>query len=115
MPITTLGGVGLPGEEATIPQALPTLHAVAQLSITPGDITGLPVNSRFTAALYMDVGLYYVFFDAPGVPFIPKAYDDVARVRVTDKGDDYIVITVTDENGDPTDPAEIAVEIIRVG
>ena len=94
----------------------PTIYAVAQLGITPGDITGIDVNSRFSAALYLDVGSYLVFFAEPqaDTSYLAKAYDDATKVRVTEKSTDYIAITVTDDNGDPVDPAEISVEIIRV-
>jgi hypothetical protein len=101
--------------EGTTPT--PQIYAVAKLGITPGDITGIDVNSRFSAALYLDVGSYLVFFAEPqaDTSYLAKAYDDATKVRVTEKTTDYIAITVTDDNGDPTDPAEISVEIIRVG
>lgn len=99
------------------PQPTPTLYAVAQLGITPGDIVGIDVNSRFSAALYMDVGSYLLFFTEtqPDTSYLAKAYDAGARVAVIEKATDYIVISATDDNGDPTDPAEVSVEIIRVG
>lgn len=100
--------------DGTLPT--PQIYAVAQLTITPGDITGIGVNSRFSAALYMDVGSYLVFFTEtqPDTSFLAKAYDDATKVRVTEKATDYIAITVTDDAGDPVDPDEISVEIIRV-
>jgi hypothetical protein len=99
------------------PQPVPTLYAVAQLGITPGDISGIDVNSRFSAALYMDVGSYLLFFTEtqPDTSYLAKAYDAAARVSVTEKATDYILISATDDNGDPTDPAEVSVEVIRVG
>lgn len=94
----------------------PRLYAVAQLTITPGDIGGIDVNSKFSAALYLDVGSYLVFFteEQPDTSYLAKAYDDAAKVRVTEKSTSYIAITVVDGNGDPVDPDEISVEIIRV-
>jgi hypothetical protein len=102
---------------AAVAVVTPTIYAVAQLVITPGDITGIDVTSRFGAALYMDVGSYLLFFTEtqPDTSYLAKAYDAGARVSVTEKSTDYIVITATDGNGDPTDPAEVSVEIIRVG
>lgn len=102
-------------DAAAIPST-PTIYAVAQLTVTPGDITGIGVNSKFSAALYLDVGSYLLFFaeTQPDTSYLAKAYDDATKVRVTEKATDYITITVTDDNGDPVDPAEISVEIIRV-
>lgn len=95
----------------------PQIYAVAQLGITPGEITGIGVNSRFSAALYMDVGSYLVFFaeTQPDTSYLAKAYDAGARVSVTERAEDYIAVSAVDVNGDPTDPAEISLEIIRVG
>lgn len=103
--------------EVPTPAAVPSLYAVAQLDITPGEITGIGVNSRFSAALYMDVGSYLIFFaeTQPDTNYLAKAYDAGARVAVTERAEDYIVVTATDVSGDPTDPAEISLEIIRVG
>lgn len=97
-------------------QAAPYIYAVAQLGIEPGDISGIGINSRFSAALYLDVGSYLVFFteEQPDTSYLAKAYDDAAKVRVTEKTTSYIAITVVDGNGDPVDPDEISVEIIRV-
>jgi hypothetical protein len=99
------------------PVLVPSIYAVAQLTIAPGDIAGIDVNSRFSAALYMDVGSYLLFFTETqsDTSYLAKAYDAGARVAVTEKATDYIVITATDGSGDPTDPAEVSVEIIRVG
>lgn len=95
----------------------PVIYAAAQLTISPGDVAGIPVNSKFSAALYLDVGLYYVFFTETQADtnYLAKAYDASARVSVTERATDYIVVTATDVNGDPTDPAEVSIEIIRVG
>lgn len=99
------------------PPATPSIYAVAQLGITPGDITGIDVNSRFAAALYMDVGSYLIFFTQalPDTSYLAKAYDSSARVSVTERATDYIAVSAVDVNGDPTDPAEVSIEIIRVG
>ena len=101
--------------EGAIPN--PQIYAVAQLGITPGDITGIDVSSRFAAALYMDVGSYLIFFaePLPDTSYLAKAYDASARVSVTERATDYIAVSAVDVNGDPTDPAEISIEIIRVG
>lgn len=94
----------------------PRVYAVANLGITPGEITGIETAAKFSAAMYLDIGLYLLFFTEtqPDTSYLAKAYDDATRVRVTEKGTDYIAVTATDDNGDPIDPAEISVEIIRV-
>lgn len=94
----------------------PTIYAVALLVISPGSVGGIGVNSRFSAAIYADVGLYYVFFaeTQPDTNYLAKGYDDVARVSVIEKTTDYIVVQALDSNGDHVDPAEISVEVIRL-
>lgn len=94
----------------------PFLYAAALLSISAGEVGGIGVNSRFSAALYADTGLYYLFFAQPqdDVNYLAKAYDEGAQVDVIEKSTDYIAIQARDGNGDPFDPAEISVEIIRV-
>lgn len=112
-----LAAYGIIGPSGRVIYTPPSLYAVVQLSIADGNITGIPLNSRFSAALWGDVGLYYIFFaeSQPDTNYLAKAYDDVARVRIAEKAQDYIVVTANDANGDPTDPADISIEIIRVG
>ena len=95
----------------------PSLYAVAQLTMTAGSIDGIGVNSRFAAALYLDVGSFLLFFAEPqsDTSYLAKAYDAGANVSVVERSTDYILIAATDDVGAPTDPAEISVEIIRVG
>lgn len=97
--------------------ASPAFYAVAQLTIANGSIEGIGVSSRFAAAMYLDVGMYILFFATPlpDASYLAKAYDAGARVSVAERSTDYILITATDDVGVPTDPAEISVEIIRVG
>ena len=99
---------------ATIRQ--PHLFAVALLQVSPGGISGIDVVSKFSAALYVDVGLYYLFFAAaqPDTSFLAKAYAVGADVRVAERSSDYIAITATNADGNPVDPPELSVEIIRV-
>lgn len=107
---------GTPEELNPTPPARPYLYAVAKLGITPGEITGIEVASKFSAALYLDVGFYFVFFaeSQPDTSYLANAYDATTKVGVTDKQLDYIVIEARDASGEPTDPAEISIEIIRV-
>lgn len=95
---------------------VPSIYAVANLDITPGEITGIETSVNFSAALYMDVGSYLLFFTETqaNTNYLAKAYDDATRVRVTEKATDYIAVTVTDNSDNPVDPAEISVEIVRV-
>lgn len=99
-----------------LPVPSPRLYAVALLTLASEEIGGIGVDSRFSAALWADVGLYYVFFAEAqaNTSYLAKAYDDAARVSVIEKSTDYIVIQAQDANGNPVDPAEISIEIIRV-
>lgn len=97
---------------------VPALYAVAELTIADGVIDGIPLNSRLSAALWFDVGLYYVFFaeTQPDTNYLAKAYDGPnTDLRISEKSADYFVVQAWDANGDPTDPAAVSIEIIRVG
>lgn len=96
--------------------AQPSLYAVALLTIADGEVSGVDVASRFSGAFWLDVGLYIVFFaeTLPDTSYLAKAYDAAATVRVVEKAVDYIVVSAADAAGDPVDPAEISIEIIRV-
>lgn len=98
------------------PVLRPEVYAVANLGINAGEISGIETAAKFSAAMYLDVGYYLLFFTEtqPDTSYLAKAYDDATRVRVTEKGTDYIAVTVTDNADNPVDPAEISVEIIRV-
>lgn len=103
-----------PGPVVTM--SVPYIWGVGQFGVTPGSITGIELAVGFSAALYLDTGLYYLFFNEtmPDTTYLAKAYGASALVRVSEKGADYIAITATDTNGGPVDPSEISVEIIRV-
>lgn len=103
-----------PDASAVSVTAPPVLYAIALLAISEGQISGIEVASKFSAALWMDVGLYYVFFteSQPGL-YLAKAYHDGVDVRVAEKAGDYIVVTAADANGQPIDPPDISIEIIR--
>lgn len=102
--------------EAPAPTPEPYLWGVGQFGISPGEITGIETSVKFLAALYLDVGLYYLYFSEtlPNTAYLAKAYDAATVVRVSEKGTDYIAVTATDAGGTPVDPDEISVEIIRV-
>lgn len=106
------GAVPPPTPAPTVPR----IYAVAILTVDAPEINGIGVNSRFSAAIYVDVGLYYVFFaeTQPDMEYLAKGYDDVARVSVIEKTTDYIVVQALDAAGDPVDPSEVSIEIIRV-
>lgn len=94
----------------------PYLWGVGQFGISPGEITGIETSVKFLAGLYLDVGLYYLYFSEtlPDTSYLAKAYDAATVVRVSEKGTDYIAVSATDAGGAPVDPSEISVEIIRV-
>lgn len=96
--------------------ATPYIWGIGNFIIDSFEIGGIELSVGFSAALYLDTGLYYLFFTEtlPDLSYLAKAYDAGALVRVSEKGQDYIAITATDTNGDPIDPSEISVEIIRV-
>lgn len=112
-----LAAYGLVGPGGRAIYASLSFYAAAQLTISDGAVDGIPLNSRFSAALWADIGLYYIFFaeSQPDTNYLAKAYDDAARVRIAEKAEDYIVVTAADGNGDPTDPSELSIEIIRFG
>lgn len=100
------------------PTPVPALFAVAQLSIADGEISGIGLVSRFSAAMWMDVGSYYIFFaeTLPDTSYVAKAYRDgnAFALSIAEKAEDYIVVTATDAEGAPADPPDVTIEIIRI-
>jgi len=108
-------------EDATAPEPAPLpepqLYAVALLAVADGEITGIDVASKFSAAMWLDVGIYYIFFaeTQPDTSYLAKAYDAAGgfNIAVTERGTDYLALAASDANGQPADPSEISIEIIR--
>lgn len=102
--------------EPVVTPPTPFIWGIGNFTITPGDIAGIELSVGFSAAMYLDTGLYYLFFreTLPDTSYLAKAYDSSALARVSEKGQDYIAITATNTDGTPVDPSEISVEIIRV-
>ena len=119
-PVGFLANGGVIGDYVApeTPSAAPALYlwGVGQFGISPGEITGIETSVKFLAGLYLDVGLYYLYFSEtlPDTSYLAKAYDAATVVRVSEKGTDYIAVSATDAGGTPVDPSEISVEIIRV-
>ena len=106
------------GPQPEGPPPAPLLYAVGLFSVADGDITGIDVASKIAAALWLNVGLYYVFFaeTLPDARYIARAHtdqDDI-RMRVIEKDCDYLVLTAADASSAPVDPGEFSLEIIRV-
>lgn len=106
-----------PAVTIDVPKA-PSLYAVAMLGVSDCQISGIELASRFSAALWMDVGLYYIFFaeTQPDTAYIAKAYRDGDEVlRVVEKAADYIVVTaIAGPGGAAVDPPDLTIEIIRI-
>lgn len=104
-----------PPETVPVPR-VPQLYAAALFSVSNGDIAEIGVAGRFVSAIYADIGLYYLFFaeEQPDTAYLAKAYDDGARVSVIEKSTSYIAVQALDAAGNPVDPVEISIEIIRV-
>lgn len=93
-----------------------TSAAAFGLGVVAGEITGIEAAAGFGAGLYLDVGTYMLFLDTvqPDTNYWPKAYDDAASVRVTEKGLDYVLVEARDINGDLVDPETFNVELVRI-
>ena len=93
-----------------------TVAAAFGLGVIAGEITGIEAAAGFGAGLYLDVGSYILFMDQvqADTAYFPKAYDDAASVRVTEKGLDYVLVEAKDINGDPVDPETFNVELVRI-
>lgn len=108
--------------DAPIPPSppVPTLCALADLTISDGDISGIEVNSNLSGAFCFGVGEYWVFFSEPqpDTRYLALVYDGGGAVRAfvrpENKFTDFFIITVIDFNGVPTDVASLSLEIKRV-
>lgn len=95
----------------------PSLWAVAYgVTVADGVIGNIEIASIISGALYMDVGCYWIFLAEPVEPgrYWPKVVDDATRMKVTEKYADYFVITALDAGGNPADPTDFSIEIVRL-
>lgn len=97
---------------------VPAMFAAAfNLTVGNGEVTGIEAGAGLAAAMYLDVGTYLLFFlvEQPDTNYFPEANDENAFVQVTEKGVDYIIVSATDGNGNPVDPARFNVKLYRIG
>lgn len=104
---------------AIVPDPVPSLYAVAQITIADGEISGFEIASKFAGGFVLDTGSYYIFFaeTQPDANYLAKAYDGGlvrAFISPENKAEDYFIVTVTDFEGNPVDTPSLSLEIIRV-
>lgn len=104
-------------EEANKPP-LPssTVYANANLTIDQfGNVDGIDVSDGLTMAFSMDVGIYWIFFQAvmPDTSYTAFVATDVGRANVTVREADYLEIAITDAAGAAIDPTQLSITVIR--
>lgn len=111
--VNILGDAPPPGSSPSEP----VLYAAAQLLVQDGDVSGIGINSRFAGAFWGDVGKYYVFFGEPqpdtDYMVMASAGPCQAYVLPSDKAEDFFIITVTDQAGQPLDAEAVNISIVR--
>lgn len=93
----------------------PFLYAIANLAIDGGQVESIAPFARLAGAFYIDVGVYWVFFNEPqpNTDYLPLCYNHNHSVFVSEKYEDFFVINA-EADGIPSDPPLITVEIKRV-
>lgn len=114
------GGVFTPAEQVEPEPSTktPALWAVAYgLQVVDGEIIGLGSTSRIGGGIYLDVGVYMILLDGTltAAQYFPKVFDDGARLRVSEKGDDYFIVTAFNASNVAFDPEEFSIEIVKLG
>lgn len=95
---------------------IPQLWSAAyNIEVASGAFNNITQASHVSGAIYFGTGLYYVFLDGVFDPdrYFPFVWDDLARMRVTEKTSSYFVITTIDGSGEPLDPNTFSLEITR--
>lgn len=93
----------------------PVIYAVGNFAVADMDISGIDTAVNFSAAVWMDVGVYLVLFSETqaNTQYLAKAYSGTSQALVVEKGEDYLIINASNASG-PYDPAEFSLEVIRV-
>lgn len=97
------------------PQKTPTLCAIAEIIIDNGAVSSITTSAYIASAFVMDVGEIWVFFSSTqkDLDYIPLCYNNYHNVFVTQKNEDFFVISST-LNGVISNPESLSVEIKRV-
>jgi hypothetical protein len=93
--------------------------AALDMVVTPEswDISNSNGMFNIVAAMYLDVGTYWMFFTNPEADsnyFGVITGADVAQITITDRSTDYFAIEARDGSGVLTDTRKLSVQIVRI-
>lgn len=113
---TRSGGVwSAPVEAEPATPNTPEIYAIANLTITGGDVVSITPSAKIAGAFRIDTGVYWVFLseELADTSYIPFCYNHGSTVYVTEKYQDFFVVNA-ETGGVPADPECISIEIKRV-
>lgn len=107
--------INLESNTVLTPEPTPRLVATGVFKINDGVMTGMETAVGISAAFPIAPGLYWIFFTdiQPNLSYSYTINASSGQINVTSRDIMYIEITATD-NGVPTDPVEISVQVARV-
>lgn len=106
-------------EEPDPTDSIPQTVGVVQLNVVDGEVAALPLTSRFSAAMRMGTGEYWVFFKEtqPDTKYLALVYSIPSAngyVLESNKFEDFFIVNVTDFADAPADATSLSIEVKRV-
>jgi hypothetical protein len=87
------------------------------MAVTPatGDISSVGGMFNIGAAMYLDVGVYWMFFvqSQPDTNYFAIITGAAVDMTMTERGIDYFVIEAKDASGNHIDPPQLSVQVYR--
>lgn len=106
----------VPPEPEPVPPSPPVPEIVASgvFSVSGGMLEAVGAASGIGMAFPLDTGTYWLFFteSQPDLSFAVYASASHGQINVSARSLDYVELSVTD-GGNPVDPAEFSINIVR--
>lgn len=96
------------------PPPMPAIVASGVFSISNGMLEAVGAASGIGMAFALDVGTYWLFFTEaqPDLSYATYVSASQGQINVSDRSLDYVELCVTD-GGNPVDPSEFSINIVR--
>lgn len=99
------------------PTPVPAVTAMAELKIVGEDIEGVATSCNVAAAVMLDVGLFWIFFNRPepDAEYLAFVQSPGYTVDVMHREPDYFEVAVTNRStNEPATPERFSISVQRV-